>query len=267
MDALRHFRPLSLRAALSCLVAATPASAHDFWLEPSDGKPPPGKVLSVGLAVGEHFIGDALPRPAEGVERFSFLHAGGESRVTGGAGEVPAGIVVMPSPAMGLLTYAGGGASVELSLADFRRYADAYGLWQAIDAEGGWREQGPFRECFYRRAKSAIGAADAGGLSETAQGWDFEITLSMHADAGTIKGRLLSEGDPVADTLVRLYRKGDPGFEVKQRTDAGGSFALQLPGPGLWGVMAVSIHRAGFFAACDWESRWASFTFDWSPEP
>jgi hypothetical protein len=268
MDALRHLRALSLLAVLPSLIIPAPVSAHDFWLEPGDMRPPPGKVLLVGLAVGEHFIGDPLPRPAEGVERFAFLRAGGESRVTGGAGEVPAGIVVMPSPAIGLLTYVGGGASVELSRGDFERYADRYGLRQAIEAERGWSEQGPFRECFYRYAKSAIGGAEAGGLSGAAQGWDFEITLSPVRDsqAGAVKGKLLSEGKPVTNTLMRLYRQGDPGLELKARTDADGGFAFQLPGPGLWGVMTVTIHRAGFFASCDWESRWASFTFDWSPE-
>jgi hypothetical protein len=269
MDALRHLRALSLLAALPCLTVSTPTSAHDFWLEPGDMRPPPGKVLPVGLAVGERFIGDPLPRPAQGVERFAFQHAGGERRVTGGAGEVPAGIVVMPTPATGLLTYVGGGASVELSLADFQRYADAYGLGQAIEAEGGWSERGPFRECFYRYAKSAIGDADLAGLWGVAQDWEFEIILSTlpNTERDVVKGRLLSQGKPVADTLVRLYRRGDPGLELPARTNSDGGFAVSLPGPGLWGVMAVTIRRAGFFASCDWESRWASFTFDWSVKP
>ncbi|MCV3768607.1 DUF4198 domain-containing protein [Rhizobium sp. TRM95796] len=265
MDAFRHLRSLSRLAALPLVLFADPVHGHDFWLEPHETKPLAGKVMPVGLAVGERFIGDPLPRPARGVDRFEFLYPGGVSRVTGGAGEVPAGIVVVPSPATGLLVYVGGGASVELSLADFHRYADAYGLREAIEAQGGWSEPGPFRECFYRYAKSAIGGADAGHLSAAAQDWAFEITLSTlpNAKSGVVGGRLLSRGEPVAGALVRLYRKGDSRLDLKARSNADGGFAVPLPGPGLWGVMAVTINRAGFFSSCDWESRWASFIFDW----
>lgn len=267
MDAFRHLRALSLVAALPFLAQAAQAPAHDFWLEPEQKRPSAGAVLGVKLLVGEHFIGDPLPRPAEGVEEFEFLHAGGESRVTGGAGGSPAGIVVMPANPAGLLVYRGGGASVELALADFHRYADAYGLRDAIDKEDGWAEPGPFSECFDRYAKSAIGGAAAAGLSGKSLDWDFEIILSMlpHSDAGNLRGRLLAEGEPVPETLVRLYRQGEPGLELKTRTDRNGAFAFRLPGHGHWGVMAVAISRAGFFASCDWQSRWASFTFDWSP--
>ncbi|MDH6268698.1 hypothetical protein M2360_004105 [Rhizobium sp. SG_E_25_P2] len=251
-------------AAILVLVLR-PAAAHDFWLQSDDIRPPPGIVIAVNLLVGEHFIGDSLPRPAEGVERFEFLHAGGTSKVMGGSGELPAGLVVMPSSPMGLLTYLGGGASVELSLKDFNRYADAYGLRQAIETAGGWKEAGPFSECFYRYAKSAIGDADAGGLAGQALDWDFEIVLSTlpQANNNDLRGRLLAAGEPVPDALVRLYRQGEPGLELKARSNADGSFVVSLPGPGPWGVMAVTIARAGFFASCDWQSRWASFTFDW----
>lgn len=266
MDTLRDLRALSLVAAL---LQAGDVGAHDFWLEPEEMKPIAGAVLPVNLLVGEHFIGDPLARPAEGVEEFEFLHAGGASRVTGGAGEVPAGIVVMPAPPIGLLTYVGGGAAVELSRADFSRYADRYGLRASIEAAGGWSEQGPFRECFYRYAKSAIGAADAAGLSAKPLDWEFEITLSTRPQTkdGEIHGRLLAEGEPAPGVLVRLYRQGEPALELKAMTDKDGAFTFHLPSPGLWGVMAVTIQRAGLFASCDWESRWASFTFDWSPSP
>jgi Domain of unknown function (DUF4198) len=267
MDALRHFGALSLLAALPLLAQAAQASAHDFWLEPEQKRPSAGAVLGVKLLVGEQFIGDPLPRPAEGIEEFAFLHAGGVSRVTGGAGESPAGIVVMPASPTGLLVYRGGGASVELALADFNRYADAYGLRDGIDKQDGWTEPGPFSECFDRYAKSAIGDAAAGGVSGKSLDWDFEIILSTlpQTDAGDLSGRLLAEGEPVPETLVRLYRQGEPGLELKTRTDDNGAFAFRLPGPGHWGVMAVTISRAGFFASCDWQSRWTSFTFDWSP--
>ncbi len=52
----------SLAFAAAVLMATARAQAHDFWIEPSTFHPAPGAMVSVGLRVGQNFIGDPVPR-------------------------------------------------------------------------------------------------------------------------------------------------------------------------------------------------------------
>ena len=49
------------------------------------------------------------------------------------------------------------------------------------------------------------------------------------------------------------------------RSDANGAFSFTLPRAGVWLIKSVHMVRAGFFASEDWDSLWASLTFE-APE-
>ena len=48
--------------ALLLAILASPALAHDFWIEPSAYAPQPGDVVTLRLLVGERLAGESLPR-------------------------------------------------------------------------------------------------------------------------------------------------------------------------------------------------------------
>ncbi|MDP9192503.1 MAG: DUF4198 domain-containing protein [Acidobacteriota bacterium] len=73
---------------------------------------------------------------------------------------------------------------------------------------------------------------------------------------------LTFRGKPIANVLVVAMRKGAPEKAVRARTDAKGQVSLRLDGAGFWLVKAVHMEAAPPDAGVDWESWWASMTFD-----
>jgi len=66
---------------LACAyLLARPALAHDFWIQASDFRPPPGARVALSLHVGQDFGGEVLPRIDEWIVRFDYHDAGGCSR-------------------------------------------------------------------------------------------------------------------------------------------------------------------------------------------
>ena len=70
-------------------------------------------------------------------------------------------------------------------------------------------------------------------------------------------------GRPLADVLVAAVSKAEGPSTVTTRTDNRGQAELLLDGRGPWLVKAVHMVRATDPADdADWESFWASLTFD-----
>jgi hypothetical protein len=77
---------------------------------------------------------------------------------------------------------------------------------------------------------------------------------------------LLLDGQPLAGALVRALRLDPGGSPDEQRpsarTDADGRCRLALPGPGRWLITAVHMRDAPAGADADYESLWASLSFE-----
>ena len=58
----------------------------------------------------------------------------------------------------------------------------------------------------------------------------------------------------------------EPSVKLQTHSDAQGAFSLALPRAGVWLVKSVHMVRAGFFSSEDWDSLWASLTFE-APRP
>jgi hypothetical protein len=54
----------------------------------------------------------------------------------------------------------------------------------------------------------------------------------------------------------------NPSAALATRTDAAGAFSLTLRERGVWLVKAVHMVKAGWFSRADWQSLWASLTFE-----
>jgi len=56
---------------------------------------------------------------------------------------------------------------------------------------------------------------------------------------------------------------GDPSARLSARSDSRGGFAFALPRPGVWLIESVHMVRTWWwFSRADWESFWASLTFE-----
>ena len=74
--------------------------------------------------------------------------------------------------------------------------------------------------------------------------------------------RLFFRGAPVEGVLIVAFNKADPSQRIKVRTDKDGLVAIHLPRAGVWLVKAVHMVAAARFVRADWESFWASLTFE-----
>lgn len=257
---------LTLTASL--LLAAPALRAHDFWIEPSTFTPQPGERVVVRLRVGEHFQGDPVPRRPERIERFAVVGGTGERPVEGVAGADPAGFAAFDAPGLHQLVYDSSRSSIELAGPEFEKYLAEEGL-ERISALRAERGQTPARarEVYSRCAKSLVAVAGKGaGGHDRILGLPLELVPEGNPYAltggGKLPVRLLHEGKPLAGALVMGLRRDQPARKISARTDAGGRVMLSLDLPGVWLVKAVHMVPAPEGAGADWESFWASLTFE-----
>lgn len=260
-------KPFGL-ALLTLLLASSALQAHDFWIEPSTFTPAAGQRVAVRLRVGEHFRGDPVPRNLERMERFAVLGDSGELPVEGVPNTDPAGHVSFKSPGLQLLVYDSDRALIELVGPKFEEYLKEEGLTgiSALRAERGQSAAGA-KEVYSRCAKTLVAVrGNSSGKHDRIAGLPLELVPEKNPYAltggGELPVRLLYQGKPLEDVLVIALQKGRAGEAASARTDWKGRVALRLDRPGAWLVKAVHMVPAPKETGADWESFWASLTFE-----
>ncbi len=263
---------LAVVAAAWLLASAGGAAAHDFWIEPSLFRPAPGEKVAVRLRAGDTFPGEAVPRWPERIERFALVGRAGGTEVFGLPRMDPAGFVAPAEPGLHLLVYDSNHARLTLEGDRFERHLAEQGLERvsALRKERGESAK-TAREIYSRCAKALlqVGGKAAGGAGyDRALGLPLELIPAANpydlAGGGPLPLRLLYQGKPLAGARVEARSPGSPE-PVAGRTDAEGRIRLDLPGPGFWMVKAVHMVEAPTGSDADWESFWASLTFELPP--
>jgi len=266
MRPLRAVRLFVSLLAVS-LLSGTALRAHDFWIEPSSFTPAPGQRIAVRLRVGQGFRGDPVPRDSVVTERFAAVSAAGELPVLGVRGGEPAGYAAFAAPGLYVLVYGSSPSAVELEGAKFERYLADEGL-ERISALRKQRGQtaAAAHELFSRCAKSliAVGSGPRTGY-DGVLGLSLELVPELDPSGlpagGELPLRLLYRGKPLAGTLVTAMSHDRPEAKVSARTDRSGRVRLPIDHAGDWLVKAVHMIPAAAGSGADWESFWASLTF------
>lgn len=251
---------------LSLVAAASTASAHDFWIEPSSYRPPVGAVVGLSLRVGENFKGEPVRRQAERIGRFVLAGPGGVQAAVGNEGDDPAGSARIVAPGGYVAGYRSHQAFIELEPEKFEAYLAEEGLERIsrLRAERGESSKAG-REAYSRCAKSILEAEGVGAGLDHTLGFPLEIVPGRNPyslrGGGEMPVLLLHEGRPLEGALVVVLRKADPTFRRAARTDAVGRAVFNLPRAGTYLVKAVYMTPAAPDVEADWESLWASLTF------
>lgn len=255
----------SFAFAAALVLAAANARAHDFWIEPSTFHPPPGGTVAVGLRVGQDFIGDPVPRASAYIASFA-VRQNGTDKDVGGADRIdPAGFLRADGSATAIISYASTGADIELPPDEFEDYLRLYGLDDIVASRAKRGEsKKPGRERFYRCAKALLTGASPSAAVTRPLGLTYEIVPDEDPTTRLqpFRGRILYDGKPLADALVVALLHGEPAVHLQAQSDAKGAITLPLPRAGIWLIKSVHMVRAGFFASEDWDSYWASLTFE-----
>ena len=262
--------------AFLTLSLAAPLAAHDFWIVPSSFRPAPGSALAVRLKVGEHLQGDPVPRDPWQVERFVLRDAAGEKKVDGPPGSEPAGFLRTVPGESGLawLAYHSRGTRLDLPAAEFEKALALEGL-ESISAfrKSKGESDKPSKEVFSRSAKALLQlGGDPGDAWSQPVGLPLELVpeknpyaLTVGKAGAELPVRLLFQGKPLASALVIALHPHHADGAIRARSGADGRVRLTLPEAGFWLIKAVHMVPATGEAAkggADWESHWASVTFE-----
>lgn len=263
----------SLRRATGLLIAtllactAPPLRAHDAWIEPTEFHPAAGSIVGARLRVGQNLIGDPLPRDSARIREFVVADSSGRRPLIGHDGDDPAGVLRVAAPGLLVIGYHSHPSVVTEASQQFERYLAEEGL-DAIAAErarSGATDS--VRELFSRCAKSLVLSGPAGAdQADRALGFTLELVAERNpygARAGDeLPVRLTYEGRPLAGALVVAINRDDPAGKLAARSDGDGRVRFVLPRGGFWLIKAVHMIPAPAGADAQWQSFWASLTFD-----
>jgi len=279
------------RVAAALFVAASTASAHEFWIQPAAFDLEAGSLLRVQLFHGERFDGDIVPIDAGHIQRFELGTADASSPVRTMDG-MAHGFLRPAAP--GTIVYTTSHYSNTLPAERFEAYLREEGLDRIcqLRAAAGETDQ-PGSEAYARCAKALITVNNGPRPTDTPQGLDLELVLlstptqpegdraEATPAAGTrhVRAQLLFKGKPLADTRVVGVSRSDPTRLTQAFTDHDGIVTIPAPEDGPFMLTALHMTRYQPDAATpavptqgkpanptppgpEWESFWASLTFD-----
>jgi uncharacterized GH25 family protein len=253
-------------AALVWLAASSVSLAHDFWIEPSNFRPRVGEEVSFALRVGQDFRGDPVPRDDRRIIRFALVAANGAKPVDGLPATDPAGVAKIDEPGWNVVAYRSSRSPVKLEPAKFEQYLSEEGLDRilAIRKQRGDTDR-PGNEVFSRCAKSLLGVPPIDKGFDRIVGLTLELVAETNptvaASRAGFRVRLLYEGKPLEGALVVALPQTQPDRKLRARTGKDGRAALPLD-RGVWLVKAVHMIPAPPDTGAEWESLWASLTFE-----
>ena len=261
------------RLGLICLLWAsgTVLCAHDLYLLPDLFLVKTGSVLHVGFHNGDSFPeSEAAPK----VERLK------EAKLSGKAGSFAVeslhisgketlGSVMVPGAGTFLLSVRTMPSVIELSPANFLDYLKEEGLTEVMEWRASHQEtEKPGRERYTKFAKSLVKSGQADGFYDHSLGFTLEIIPLADPYAirgsGSLPVKVLFRGKAAAG--LQLEAAWALGKEHKTtvigRTGADGAISVPLSKAGLWRLHALKMERCAEPNVADWESSWASLTFE-----
>lgn len=265
----RRWREFNRSIVLAALLAATPAAAHEYWIEPATFLVKPGAQVTLTLLVGQNFKGERQPYIAETSERFVAVDRHGPRPIRAVSGDDPAGTVTIADPGLTVVGYHSRKYPLRFdALAEFENYLRLEGLDHLLDAaRKRHTAKGVIFEQYERCAKTLLVGPD---ISTAPPDRALDLPLELVAETNPyrlgpdrqLRVRLLHRGKPLAGALVKAFNKTDPSQPLEARTDGDGRATFALTRPGAWLVSAVHMIPAPLLSGADWQSWWASVTFE-----
>src|SRR5687767_13964998 len=259
---------LSVLVLVTLFGASAPLAAHDCWIEPTRFRADMGRVLGVKLRVGEEFHGAPVPRSRALIADFIVVDAAGRREVVGREGSDPAGLLRVTSPGLMVIGYRSLPTAVTLPAEKFTQYLKEEGLEAVIAArERGKASHRDGREIFSRAAKSLVrSGAMTPGSGDRSLGFPIELVAGRNPyqmRAGdSLPVLLMYEGAPLSGALVVAFNQRHPYHRLSARSDQNGRVTFTIDEPGPWLVKAVHMVPAAAGSNADWQSFWASLTFE-----
>lgn len=263
---------------LLAAIAAFPAHAHDFWLQPARFQVAPGAPVPVRIFVGHgrdrERWGGAIGR----VVRFEAVTPGGRvvdlRRDLSLGGVVADAIVRFAEPGVNLVAFETTHAFSDLPAVRFNDFARTEGLTPAIEARRrAGRTQTNGREKYSRRVKVLVevGASGGGAQATRRLGHTLELVPERSPYAlgrdRRLPVRVFYQGRPLGGALVKLNDlNADDKPVATALTGRDGRVAFTVPPRGLWQFNVVWTRPISGDAAADFDTTFASLVFGYGAQ-
>lgn len=248
------------------MLLARAAHAHPFWVEPEKFRPPVGTTVPLRLLVGMDFKGEPIVYAPEQFKRYVYAGPDGTHDISGTLGDDPAGNIPIKTAGFYTVGYYSNKFEVTFdSFPQFEEYLKLEGLERNLQvAQQRFKIRNGILELYTRCAKTLMKSGDAHGPIDHVLGFPIEFLAETdpYDGSGKIRVRLLYHGEPLENVLVVAFSKQAPRDTQRVRTDKDGRAIIELNKPGVWLLNAVHMIPTGILSRADWESFWASLTFE-----
>ncbi len=262
----------TVRVAIIAALCVIPLSAHDLYLRPSTFRPAAGQTIRVEYHNGDSFPNSEVPVKVERLRDAQIWSASGVQPFANLRIEGPVTVADVPAPnrpGTFILSSRTAPNFIELDARKFENYLRSERLGDVV----AWRKQhgestAPGREIYSKYVK-AIGYTGA-----PSQGFDKPLGLALEfiplsnpyeLKAGqALRVRVLFRGQPKTALAVEALQAVDGKVSRHDAglTDSKGEIRVAVAGRGLWKLHTILMERRTDRKDADWESFWASLTFD-----
>lgn len=248
-----------------------PGLSHDLYLVPEKFVTTSGTQLRIVFQNGDEFpVGVSAVKP-DRLRNTKLVSRAGSSMFESITAEAKRTIAVVRVPGAGvaILTAETLPSLIELDAKKFRSYLEHENLTTPLK----WREEHgetgkPGRERYSKYVKSLIQVGKPDSYYRERTGLAIEII--PEADPYALKPgavlpvQVLFRGAPAVDVAVESawLENGQAKMEVVGRTDASGRVSIPVKATGPYRLHAIVMERCDTPKAADWESFWASLTFE-----
>jgi uncharacterized GH25 family protein len=260
-------------AGFLLLVAAAPAIAHDFWIEPARFGSAPGAALPITFQVGH---GAHRQRWGLNTDRITLLtdisSEGRRDRRAELRRGGPADLVVrFQSRGVHVLAMQSTHAFSELPAARFNAYLQEEGLALIRDVrQRAGQTRRPGRERYSRRAKALIQVGQATAANQAPATRPVGLTLEIVPDRNpfalgpsrSLPVHVLYKGRRLANATVKLTNLGADQRPVATAvTNKTGRATFRVPARGRWLLNVVWGEPVSGDPKADYDTTFSSLTF------
>jgi uncharacterized GH25 family protein len=261
----RGFGVLALSSALS--LSFTPARAHEFWIDPVSFTPAVATSVPITFRIGSDFKGETYPYVRALDRGFQVVTSRGATSLKTLDGDDPAADVTFRTPGLTIIWHRRAREPVVFdTLPKFEDTLIDEGL-EAIASEhrAANRPQTKIRELFARCAKALLQVGGGQDGADRPVGLPLELIAESNPYTQPrqqpLPIRVLLNGKPLANALVKVFASADPAASQRLRSDADGRVVVNASARGDYLISAVHMEKAQPADKADYVSLWASLTF------
>ncbi len=258
-----------LFAILAALLAATPALAHEFWIEPTDYRIAAGETIEARTFNGEDFSGIEYGYSEAGYQQ-SGVTSGSDARpILGENGDKPAIRTLPAGDGLNVLFHASAVRTLTYpTMEKFESFLKGKNLDWALEAHAERRlPEEDIREAYFRFVKALVAVGDGAG-SDRLIGMPYELVAldNPYTASGDIRFQLYLNKQPVGAGIPAFvfHKTGEEVEKIDLTTDAEGRITVPRM-PGEFMVNAVHIaepsERLARSTQAEWVTLWAASNY------